>query len=323
VGVSYLLDVPVVTGAFLAGVALSSFPTSGFVRQQFNSVTDFFAALFFTVLGTLAAVSNPVVWLHAIILTAVVLLLTPPLVTFVAERAGLSSRNAIESGLLLSQTSEISVVLVLPAYFAGVLGQDVLSTIILVTAITMLLTPTITTPRVIWWLMRKHPSPYQSVRAPECPERHILLLGMGPHAIALLETLLFAGYEVFVVDDDPALIEELAGNEVPCLRGDASDPQVLERAGIDRARVAISMIRRPSDNKAILRQAGPTPVIVRVFEDEDRHMVERAGGIAISFSEAAADGFFQWLHTWLGEEQPAAASASQHSPDHEGGIARQ
>lgn len=303
VALASMMGLPIVTGAFLAGVALSSFPASGFVRQQFGSVTDFFSALFFTILGTLAAVSNPTVWLHAILLSAVVVLLTPPLVTIVAERAGLSSRNAIESGLLLSQTSEISLVLILPAYLAGVLGQEVLSTIILVTAFTMILTPALTTQRVIWYLMRKHPSPYQTVRAPESPSGHILILGMGPHAVPLLETLLFSGYEVFVVDDDPALIEELAQNDVPSLRGDASDPKVLERAGIDRARVAISMIRRPADNRAILRQAGGTPVIVRVFEEADRQMVEEAGGVAVSFSEAAAEGFFRWLDSWL--EKPS------------------
>lgn len=301
VGVSALLGLTVIVGAFLAGVALSSFPASGFVRLQFNSVTDFFSALFFTVLGTLAAVSNPVVWIHAVILSAVVVILTPPLVTLVAERAGLSSRNAIESGLLLSQTSELSLVLLLPAYFAGILGQEILSTIILVTAFTMTLTPFLTTSPVVWYLMRKHPSPYQMVKAPESPTGHILILGMGPHSVALLETLLFSGYELFVVDDDPALIEELAQNEVPCLRGDASDPKVLERAGIERARAAISMIRRAKDNRAILRLAGDTPVIVRVFEEDDAQMVRDCGGIAVSFSEAAADGFFEWLREWLGK----------------------
>jgi Kef-type K+ transport system membrane component KefB len=312
VALAYAMGLPLVTGAFLAGVALSSFPASGFVRQQFGSVMDFFAALFFTILGTLAAVSNPVVWMHALLLSAVVIFLTPPLVTIVAERAGLSSRSAIESGLLLSQTSEISLILILPAYLAGLLSQEVLSTIILVTAFTMILTPAITTPRVVWGLMKKHPSPYQQVRAPESPSGHIIILGMGPHAIPLLETLLFSGYEVFVVDDDPALIEELAQNDVPSLRGDASDPQVLKRAGIDRARVAISMIRRPSDNRAIIAQAQDTPVIVRVFEEEDRQMVEEAGGIAVSFSEAAAEGFFRWLDSWLEKPSESDNDAEIH-----------
>jgi Kef-type K+ transport system membrane component KefB len=301
VGVAHMIDLPIVTGAFLAGVALSSFPASGLVRLQFNSVNDFFSALFFTVLGTLAAVSNPMVWVNALILSAVVVVLTPPLVTLVAERAGLSSRNAIESGLLLSQTSEISLVLVLPAFFAGILSQEVLSTIILVTAFTMTLTPSLTAARTVRWALKLHPSPYETIRAPERPQNHILLLGMGPNAIPLLETLLFSGYEVFVVDDDPALIDELAQNEVPALRGDASDPQVLQRAGIDRARAAISMIRRPKDNAVILDHAGQTPVIVRVFEEEDRRLVEERGGKAISFSDAAADGFVDWLDEWLGE----------------------
>jgi Kef-type K+ transport system membrane component KefB len=50
-GGAYLLELPLVTGAFLAGLALSGFPVNLLVRGQLNSINDFFHALFFTALG--------------------------------------------------------------------------------------------------------------------------------------------------------------------------------------------------------------------------------------------------------------------------------
>lgn len=297
-GATYFLNLPIVTGAFIAGVALSSFPASGFVRLQFSPLSDFFTSLFFIVLGTLATATSVDILLEALAFSAVVLVVTPILVTLVGERSGLSSRAAIESGLLLSQTSEISLVLALNAFFAGSISQDVLSTLILVTAITMMLAPFISTDAVTWFLMRKHPFPHRPYHLDLSVRNQVVLLGVGRHGMALLETLLFAGYDIMVVDDDVALIDDLQRNDVPCIRGEASDPAILKRVGADRADVVISMIRRPKDNLKILRASGDTPVLVRVFEEEDEQMLKEAGAIPISFSRAAAEDFLQWFEEW-------------------------
>jgi CPA2 family monovalent cation:H+ antiporter-2 len=53
IGVTSWLDLPLVVGAFLAGVALSGFPANAVVRPQLASVGDFFSAIFFTALGAL------------------------------------------------------------------------------------------------------------------------------------------------------------------------------------------------------------------------------------------------------------------------------
>lgn len=300
VGGAYFAQIPIVTGAFLAGVALSAFPASGFVRLQFNPLSDFFTALFLVILGTLVTVSSATLVLEALAYAAVVLLVTPFLVTWIGERSGLSARASIEGGLLLAQTSEFSLVLVLGAFLAGTVGQDILSVIILTTVLTMTLTPIISTDRVASWLMHLHPAPQRHGTSEFKTRDHVLLLGVGRHGMPLLETLLFAGYDVMVIDDDAALISDLTDNDVPCLRGNASESSVLERVGASRARVIISMIRRPMDNLKVLAEAGDVPVIVRVFEDEDEALIREAGGITVSFSDAAADGFFEWFERWSG-----------------------
>ncbi|MGH7465063.1 MAG: cation:proton antiporter, partial [Longimicrobiales bacterium] len=213
VGLADMLDLPLVTGAFLAGVALSRFPLNGMVRAHLGSVAEFFSALFFIALGALIGIPTGMELLHALILAAVLILVTPPLVTMVAERAGMSSRASIESGLLLTQTSEISLVIGLFGLMAGQIPRSVFIVIALVTLMTMLLTPFITTDAVAWWLMRR-----RRVRA--IPQRrsidriapssgHVLILGSGSTGMPLLETILAMGHDVLVIDDDPAVIERL------------------------------------------------------------------------------------------------------------------
>lgn len=297
-GLASALGLPWIAGAFLAGVSLSPFPVSGLVRGQLRSLSDFFVAVLFTALGGLLVLPSPEQLLQALALALAVVLLTPPLVTLLAERAGLSARAAIESGLLLSQTSEFSLIVALQGLFLGRIGPEVFTIVALVTVLTMILTPFLATDRMAWTLMRLHPSSPSRGRAPveEPPRGHILFLGCGENTLPLLETLVAVGHDVVVVDDDPAIIERLIQGDVPCIRGDASDPAALSRAGARRARLIVSTVRRPSDNETVLDWVGnEVPVLVRVFEPEAAERLRARGATPVLYSEAAAEEFLEWF----------------------------
>jgi Kef-type K+ transport system membrane component KefB len=291
--VARVLELPLVVGAFLAGVALSSFPVSGMVRGQVESVGDFFSAIFFTALGGLLSAPTGTQLLQAAGLSLVVLLITPLLVTAVAERAGFSARPGIEAGLLLSQTSELSLVVGLQGLVFGHIDGGVFTVIVLVTVVTMVLTPFITADRVVWRLMRLHPM--RGGEPFEPPDGHVLLLGTGETGMPLLETIVATGQQVLVIDDDPATIRRLREADIPCLRGDASDSEVLLRAGIGRAALILSTIRRPEDNRTVLRLAGSVPALVRVFDPADAAWIREMGGQPILYSQAAAEEFLRWF----------------------------
>jgi CPA2 family monovalent cation:H+ antiporter-2 len=53
IAVTDLLALPLVVGAFFAGVSLSAFPINALIRPQLGSIGDFFSAIFFTALGAL------------------------------------------------------------------------------------------------------------------------------------------------------------------------------------------------------------------------------------------------------------------------------
>jgi Kef-type K+ transport system membrane component KefB len=287
-GLAHLLELPLVAGAFLAGLGLSRFPAGGELRAQLRSISDFFLALLFTALGGLVGLPSLRALGEALALTLLVVVVTPPLVTVVAERFGLSSRAAIEGGLLLAQTSELSLVVGFHALELGFIGERLFTTLVLVTALTMTATPLVANDRTARWLMRLHPSRRRPPPA-TAPSGHVLLLGCGDNGMVVLETLQIFGHEVVVIDDDPVVVERLQEAEVPCLRGEASDPQLLLSAGAERARLILSTLRRARDNEEVLRHARGVPTLVRVFDAAEAERVRRLGGQPVLLADAAVD----------------------------------
>ena len=301
--ISHLMDLPLIGGAFLAGVALSPFPVAVLVRGQVTSLGDFFSALFFTALGASLTLPASDEFLQALALAALVVIVTPPLVILMSERAGFSARAGIRGGLLLSQTSEFSLVIGLQGMLLGQIDSGVFSVIALFTVGTMMLTPVLCTSPVVRTLMRIHPFKEEQSDE-ESPEGHILLAGCGVGGITLLEMLVGTPYPVWVVDDDPAVADRIREAGFPVIRGDATDVEVLRSAGAHQARLVVSMLRRPHDAAPLLALARDRPVVVRTTDPEDDAWVEERGGVPVSYSEAGASDFLRWFQ----EEEATAVS---------------
>jgi FlaA1/EpsC-like NDP-sugar epimerase len=293
-GLGQALGLPLPAGAFLAGVSLSPFPINGIVRGQMSSLFDFFLAVFFVALGATLDLPNPeTLWL-ALALTLLVLLVTPPLVMLISLGAGLSARTGIEGGLLLAQCSEFSLVLALVGMGHGHVEKGLLSVVAIVTVWTMILTPFIATDAMTWRLMRLLPSGRRVALTPR-PHDHVLVLGCGPNTRQLLDALLAHGQRVVVVDDDPAVVEQLRADGFEALRGDGADYHLLRVAGARHARVIISTMRRVQDNERLARFAHGGKVIVRVFAPEQADRLRAAGATPVLYSAVAVADFLRWI----------------------------
>jgi monovalent cation:H+ antiporter-2, CPA2 family len=292
-GLSQFLALPLVVGAFLAGFALTGFPVDGLIRGQLKSLSQFFNAMFFVALGAVVSLPALSELLMALLLSALIVVLTPPLVAVVAERAGLTARSAIEAGVLLSQTSEFSIVLFLVGGQQGHIEQNLVTLMGLVTILTMTLTPFIATNRMTWRLMRIHPSRWQWDQGPT-PSDHVLLIGAGGTGGELLTELVRQGRRVVVIDEDPQVVDRLRQSGIDAVRGDGADYRVLEAAGVRTAAVVISTMRRLKDHMAILKRSRGTKVICRVFEEREADRIRARGGVPVLYSRAAAEEFLHW-----------------------------
>lgn len=293
IAIAGLLDLPLVVGAFLSGVALSRFPVDGIVRSDFAPIGDFFTAIFFTALGAIVGIPTADTLVHALLFVLVVVLVTMPVVYWLASRAGFGTKSSVEAGLLLSQTSELSLVIGLAGMVEGVIAPETFTVIAIATMTTMLLTPLIANERVASLIA--HLLTRRRRDGAEVPEDHVLLLGVGATGMPLLEDLVLSGSRIVVIDDDPGVARRLADAGVRTITGDASDETVLRRAGADRARVVVSTIRRPRDNEALLRVRGDVSVLVRVFDEGDAQWVRGHGGTPVLYSLASADNLQEWF----------------------------
>ncbi len=314
VGAAWGFGFPLIAGAFLAGFSLASFPMSGLLRGQIGSLGDFFQAIFFTALGTLLGVSSLITLWHAVLLSGLVFVATPPIVALIAEWRGQTSRSGIESGLLLAQTSELGIVFALVGMQMGQIGEEVFTLLALVAAITMTVTPMIATDTMTWKLLHWHPSrrrPYPSVDL----RNHVLVLGFGGAGMWVVKPLLAAGYEVLVVDDDPIVIREISKTKVAWWRGDGSDERTLNAVRAKEAKLVLAAMPRVPDLIKVIRYLQGVPVVARVFDEEEARKIERAGGVAILNSEAATEQFMLWFSNFCSQSKEPTSTSRRPLPE--------
>lgn len=285
---------PPVTGAFLAGFALAPVSASAQLRPALQPLDDFGRALFFTTLGAVVPVFGWLMMLQTLALTGFVVLCTLLVVTALAEWAGFTARTGVLAGLLLGQTSEFSLIVVLVGVTSGHVTPELFTLVTLVTVVTMALTPFLARPTMVDRLVRLHPQ--RRLPPPSAiPDGHILIIGCGTNGGTLVDVLLLEGRDLTVIEQDPAVVAELQGAGIRALRGDAADPAVVRQAAPERAAAILSTLGNVHDARWILDEwAQHTPVLVRVFGPDEVAWVEARGGISIDYAAATADEFMHW-----------------------------
>jgi len=296
-GMAYLLELPFLVGAFLAGFTLSAFPMNGLVRGMLGSLSGFFLALFFICIGAVLTLPSTQMLGHSLIFIAVLIVVTVILVSVVAEAVGFSTRASIETGIMLSQTSEFSLLLALTGVASGQISSELFSMIALITVSTMTLTPFISRDNVAWTLMKLHPRYRRGEVQCENLSDHVVMLGYGRAGPRTLQSLTERGLSVIVIDDDAAVIRRLIAKGIPCIQGDGSDERTLMRANCRKAKVVLCSMRRTRDAQIALDylKDHPTKVLVRTFETEETELVQASGGIPVPTAHASTKIFFDWF----------------------------
>ena len=298
---AHLLDLPFLVGAFFAGFAISAFPMNGLVRGMLGSLSGFFLALFFISAGAFLTIPSLEILGHSLIFMVVLILVTVFLVAIVAEVLGYSSRAAVEAGLLLSQTSEFSLLLALTGVASGQVTAEIFSMIALITVSTMTLTPLISRESVALRLLKWHPRYRSGEAACEVMQHHAVLLGYGRAGPRTVTALKERGISMVVVDEDAGVIRQLIAQGIPCVQGNGSDLRTLERAHCREAKVVFCSMRRTRDAQLALNylKDSPVEVIVRVFETFEEDMVRATGGQPVQTAFAAAAQFLEWTEVNL------------------------
>lgn len=287
---------PLGLGAFLAGFALSGFPTSGVLRGVLSSFFGFFSGLFFVTLGASTQLNDWSILWTSLALCGVVWVLTPFSVFLVSRLKGRSWRGALSSGFYLAQTSELSLVLGLTCVQTGLGDENVFKILTIVTIITTLATPVLISQKWIDFLLHSLSKfDKYAAKVPQDLDNHVVILGFGDGGPHLIKPIKDSGYQILVVEDDGRVIDQLRKLKIPSIFGDAGDPNLLKQARLDKAAFILVSMRRFDDIKPVLSYAQNVKIFVRVFEEFEAQRVEELGGIPLSSAEAATEALHKWI----------------------------
>lgn len=257
--ISHELGFSLEVGALFAGVALASKSYAQEISARLRPLRDFFIIVFFIGLGAglnIATVGS-LMW-QAIILSGFVLVGNPIIVMTLMGLLGYTKRTSFKAGLTVAQISEFSLIFILIGASGGQVGEDIVALVAIVAIITIALsTYMITYSDKLYSLIENYLKLFERRKIKKEHTSRIdydfILFGYQRGGSEFVKLFKSMGKKYVVIDYDPEAIDQLTSKNIPYLYGDATDPELLEEAGISKVRLIISAITDHEANTALLK----------------------------------------------------------------------
>ena len=247
-------------GALFAGVTLASLPYAQEVGARLRPLRDFFIVLFFIALGAELGLGSLASNLPmAIVLSLLVLVGNPLIVIFIMGLLGYTKKTSFKAGLAVAQISEFSLVLVLLANQLGRLSDSIVSLVTLVALITIAVsTYMIIYSDQLYALVEKYLRLFERRKVrydQEDADRYdIVLFGYKKGGDELVKAFKRMGHPFVVIDYDPSVIDRLEREGVNHIYGDALDLELMDEAGVPKAKLIAATITDHDTNRFLVKQ---------------------------------------------------------------------
>lgn len=253
-------------GAFLAGLIISN---SEYSQQVLNDVLPFrviFSSFFFISIGMLLDV-NYFVTNAPLVLTAFALIVAVKilLITVSVLLLGYPVRVALLVGFTICQVGEFSFLLLEIGGGYNLIPNEMYQLFLNVAILTMFVTPFfVRIAPVTSGMLEKLPIPkpfreglYGSMPVDsgrDVPELrdHVIIIGFGINGRNVARSSRAKGIPYVIVELNPDTIRTERKRGELILYGDATQEAVLKRAGIERAKVLVSVIYDPAATRRII-----------------------------------------------------------------------
>ncbi|MFC1901609.1 cation:proton antiporter [Chloroflexota bacterium] len=289
---TYSFGLSAAFGAFAAGLLISQ---SGYARQAFADILplrDTFAALFFVSLGMLANLQFIGSNLATVAVVVVVIIASKFFICSLITRIfGYSHKTVLMVGTGLIQIGEFSFILAMMGVETGILSERLYALTVSAAIVTMLLTPFAMNFNsfLYHWLSQRRWFARQLTsrvdpdwQAGELElSRHAVICGYGAIGSRVAAVLEKQQFSYLVIELDPQVISRLRARGIPCIYGDASNPEILAHAYLDKARVLVCAI---PDYVAVdltarnaLKINPKLDIVARVRRDADAELLKGIG----------------------------------------------
>lgn len=253
-------------GAFIAGFLLASTPFRFQVSGQMTPLRDLFMAVFFTAVGLQVdmVTVGPLLW--AVAIGAVCLVVVKSVsIAVTAWAVGANAPSAAHTGVGLSQAGEFTLVVLGAATAVGLVEGEALSVSIAVVVVSLIATPGLMTlgnwlearvsavPAAPWIhevAFADVPRDPKSPDGPSMSRNPAVIAGYGPVGRAVADKLIAEGVPVTIIEMNTRTVRTQRGMGRSIVFGDATNPEVLESAGVPEADAVLLTI---PDQDAVLR----------------------------------------------------------------------
>jgi len=285
IGLTTLLGLPMVTGAFAAGLTAAKFPHNMELLETLGSIKDFFSAIFFVALGALIIFPDS----RTILAAAVLILLTSiikPFVTYNALRfQGLDPRTGMLTALSLDQVSEIALIIGIQGFLTGLISQQAFQTVLIGATASMILSS----------YTKKHEEEIYQKLKPEKTvgekvnlQNHVILVGYDIQGLRLLDSLEEENARVVVIENDPEKVSALKERGAPAVYGDIMDHETWQEANYTESDLVVSTVPSLDVSQKILDLEAPDDKIVRAEDTEEASELFERGALHVIVPDIAS-----------------------------------
>jgi len=255
-------------GAFLAGVVLASSEFRHELETDLEPFKGLLLGLFFITVG--AGINFELLFGDTVIIVGMALLviIVKGLILFgLAKAFRIKGRDQWLFTLGLAQAGEFGFVLVSFSVTTGVMPDAVAETLLLVIALSMLITP------LLFILYDVISRKMEEAGVPIVPdeiddEGPVIIAGIGRFGQIVNRLVQASGFKTVVLDHNPETIAVMRRFGFKAFLGDPTRPDILRKAGLKDARVLVVALDDRKSAEALIRYARK--------ERPDIHIVSRA-----------------------------------------------
>ncbi|HEX9830877.1 MAG TPA: cation:proton antiporter [Thermodesulfobacteriota bacterium] len=266
-------------GAFLAGLIISESEYSHQALSNILPFRDVFTSFFFISIGMLLDLAFVLKHPLLISLMALGVLFVKTITgSFASALLGFPLRTTILVGLILSQVGEFSFILSRTGLEYNLLDGNIYQTFLSVSVLTMAAAPFIVAlaPHIADSISQLplperiksglYPSPGINIAdKKESLKDHLIIIGFGVNGRNVARAAKVAGIPYLIIEMNPDTVRSEQEKEELIYYGDAVQEAVLERAGINDARVLVVAISDPAATRqvtAIARRLNPKVYVI-------------------------------------------------------------
>lgn len=241
--ITYSLGLSLALGAFLAGLIIAESEYSHHIAAEILPFRDYFASIFFISIGMLLHVDYfRAHWPSLLLITILLVLLKTGLVTLTALALRFPLRSSILAGLGLAQIGEFSFLLAQQGS-KTLMSVDVFQMFINASILSMIAAPFIIQAGP--WITKRITdlTPELDAQNAVCTLMgHTIIAGYGLNGQNLAKTLKATNIPYVVLEVNADMIRKARNEGEPIIYGDITRKDVLQRAGVECAKVIVFAI---------------------------------------------------------------------------------